>query len=64
MDSIQKTLRLMDTSIRNLDVDLANNSNKQQCGENDLFSEVMTVRIHFLFNLNINISNVLYLLNY
>lgn len=36
----------MDTSIRNLDVDLANNFNKQQCGENDLFSEVMTVSIH------------------
>jgi len=42
IDSIQKTLRLMDTNLRNLDVDLANNCNKQ-CGEDDLFLEVMTV---------------------
>lgn len=43
IDVIQKTLRIMDTSLRNLDVDLANNCNKQQCGEDDLFSEVLTV---------------------
>ncbi|CAH1732844.1 protein diaphanous [Aphis gossypii] len=42
IDVIQKTLRIMDTSLRNLDVDLTNNCNKQQCGEDDLFSEVMT----------------------
>lgn len=44
IDSIQKTLRLMDTNLRNLDVDLINNSNKQ-CGDDDLFSEVMTVSL-------------------
>lgn len=38
----------MDTSLRNLDVDLTNNCNKQQCGEEDLFSEVMTVSRMFL----------------
>lgn len=35
----------MDTSLRNLDVDLTNNCSKQKCGEDDLFSEIMTVRI-------------------
>lgn len=49
MDLIHKTLRVMDTSLRNLDVDLANNSNKQQCGENDLFVDVMSVSIHCIF---------------
>lgn len=43
MDLIHKTLRIMDTSLRNLDVDLANNSNKQQCNETDLFVDVMSV---------------------
>lgn len=47
IDVIQKTLRIMDTSLRNLDVDLTNNCNKQQCGEDDLFSEVMTVSISY-----------------
>ncbi|VVC38770.1 Diaphanous autoregulatory (DAD) domain,Formin, GTPase-binding domain,Armadillo-like helical,Formin, FH3 [Cinara cedri] len=42
MDVIQKTLRIMDTSLRNLDLDLANNFSKQKCNEEDLFSEVMT----------------------
>lgn len=37
----------MDTSLRNLDVDLTNNCSKQQCGEDDLFSEVMTVSIPY-----------------
>lgn len=51
IDVIQKTLRIMDTSLRNLDVDLTNNCNKQQCGEEDLFSEVLTVS----FNLFITV---------
>lgn len=45
IDIIKKSLVLMDTSLRNLDVDLTNNCNKQQCGEDDLFSDVMTVRL-------------------
>lgn len=53
MDLIQKTLRIMDTNLRNLDVDLVNNSNKQQCGEDDLFLEVMSVS----FNIN-NLNNI------
>lgn len=38
----------MDTSLRNLDVDITNNCNKQQCGEDDLFSEIMTVSHYYL----------------
>lgn len=49
IDVIQKTLRVMDTSLRNLNVDLANNF-KQQCEEDDLFSEIMAVSSYFVFN--------------
>jgi len=43
----------MDTSLRNLDVDLTNNCSKQQCGEDDLFSEIMTVSIQYKSIINI-----------
>lgn len=52
LDVVQKTLRIMDTSLRNLDVDLTNNCSKQQCGEDDLFSEVMTVNIYYVCFIN------------
>jgi len=43
----------MDTSLRNLDVDLTNNCSKQQCGEDDLFSEIMTVSIPYKSVINL-----------
>lgn len=49
MDVIQKTLRIMDTSLRNLDLDLTNNFSKQKSNGDDLFSEVLTVNINFGF---------------
>jgi len=67
IDVIQKTLRIMDTSLRNLDVDLTNNCNKQQCGEDDLFSEVMTVSILYKSIIKICLSYIIlefYLLLY
>lgn len=52
IDSIKKSLRVMDTSLRNLNVDLTNNSNKQY-GDDDRFSEIMTVCICFKFILDL-----------
>ncbi|KAG8234233.1 hypothetical protein J437_LFUL007738 [Ladona fulva] len=43
-DSLQKALRLMDSSIRNLEMDLANSKVPQ--GEDDLFAQVMGVSFH------------------
>jgi len=51
----------MDTSLRNLDVDLTNNCSKQQCGEDDLFSEIMTVSTpYFIYNKH----NNMFVMNY
>lgn len=57
IDSIQKTLRLMNTNLRNLDVDLTNNCSKQ-CGEDDLFLEVMTVSSFTIFFTESTLLNI------
>jgi hypothetical protein len=45
VETIQKTLRQMETSIRNLESDL--NNSKQPQGDDDTFSEVMGVSFTF-----------------